>query len=83
MRITEKFRNKIIDAMPELSQELAQQIADIEQCSTATVYTHWRKLKNLDGDLSTIMLTIAKVAADKKAANKKQVEKIMRQLSAA
>lgn len=86
MQITEKFRDKILFVMPELSQQDAKKIADIEGCSTMTVYTHWRKLKALEGEVSTIHICLAELAISKKKESKKKSHKLLRlqkQLSAA
>ncbi len=90
MQITEKFRDRILIAMPELSQADAKQIAELEHCTTMTVYNHWKRLKNLEGEISTIMISIGELAASRKPtlekkekSKEKRVAKIMRQLSAA
>jgi len=86
MRITEKFRDRILCAMPELAQKDADKIAAIERCSFMTVYNHWRRLKELDGEVSTIMIALGELAISKKkdAFNvHKRIEKITKQLSAA
>lgn len=86
MQITAQFRDQILFALPELSKEDAEKIAAIEQCTITTVYNHWKKLKALEGEVSTIMLCIGEVAASrKKLADKKQkrLNRIHEQLSAA
>jgi hypothetical protein len=86
MQITENFRDSIINVMPELSQHDAERIAGIEGCTFVTVYTHWRKLKALDGEVSTIHICLAELAVSKKKESKKKSHKLLRlqkQLSAA
>ncbi len=90
MEITEKFRDQILFAMPELTQVDAEKISAIERCSAVTVYSHWKRLKNLEGDLTPIMISIAELAASHKKKAEKEAErehkrllKINRQLSAA
>lgn len=83
MQITEEFRDQILTAMPELKAEDARQIAALEKCSETTVYNHLKRLKNLEGEVSTIMLAIAEVAARHHIKQKKKVARITRQLSAA
>jgi hypothetical protein len=86
MQITAQFRDQILFAMPELSKEDADKIAGTEQCTTTTVYNHWKKLKSLEGEVSTIMLSIGEVAASRKKLvdkNQKRMNKIHEQLSAA
>jgi hypothetical protein len=86
MQITERFRDKILFAMPELSQQDARMIAALEGCSAVTVYTHWRKLKALEGEVSTIHICLAELAISKKKESKKKSHKLLRlqkQLSAA
>lgn len=86
MQITAQFRDQILFAMPELSKEDAEKIKDTEGCTTTTVYNHWKKLKELDGEISTIMLSIGELAASKKKLvdkKHKRLQKINEQLSAA
>ena len=90
MNITDKFRDQILTVMPELSQADAEKIATTEGCSHVTVYSHWKRLKNLEGDLTPIMISIAELAASHKKKAEKEAErehkrllKITRQLSAA
>ncbi len=90
MNITDKFRDQILTVMPELSQSDAAKIAGIEGCSPVTVYSHWKRLKNLEGDITPIMISIGELAASHKKKAEKEAErehkrllKITRQLSAA
>lgn len=86
MQITEQYRDQILFAMPELSTEDAEKIAATECCSTTTVYNHWKKLKDLDGEISTIMLSIGEIAASRKKLadiKHRRLKKINEQLSAA
>jgi len=86
MKITENFRDQILFAMPELAQADADKIAALEGCTPQTIYNHWKKLKDLDGDLTGIMLSLGELAASKKKViekDHKRADKIMKQLSAA
>lgn len=86
MQITENFRHSIITAMPELKQTDAEKIAAMEGCSAATVYNHWKKLKDMSGDITPIMMKLASLAESyKRKADRehKRVLKITSQLSAA
>jgi len=86
MKITEQFRDQILIVMPELSADDAGKVAAVEQCTRTTVYNHWKKLKELEGDVSTIHLCLAEVAISKKKhfdKEQRRIQKIHKQLSAA
>lgn len=90
MEITDKIRDQILIAMPELAQADADRIAAIEGCTPMTVYNHWKRLKQIKkGEVlmaTSIIIAISELAISyKKKADKehKRFSKITKQLSAA
>lgn len=86
MQITEKLRNKILFAMPELTDKEADKIAAINDVSRMTVYRYWKRLKAGDVEANNITLAIASLAASKMPDAKKKQKRlalITKQLSAA
>jgi hypothetical protein len=87
MQLTEKNRNEILLALPELPAKEADRIAAISGSSVSTVYRLWNKIKNGDEvELNDITLAIAELAASNlKEAKKKHKRwlKAQKQLSAA
>ena len=86
MQITEKLREKILFALPELPDREAEKIAGINGVSKMTVYRYWKKLKLGNVEANNITLAIASLAASKKPEAEKKKKKlalITKQLSAA
>lgn len=86
MQLTEKVREKILFALPELPDKEAELIASINGVSKMTVYRYWKRLKAGNVEANNITLAIAELAAAKKPAadkRKKKLAQITRQLSAA
>lgn len=86
MNISEKTRDRIIFALPELSDDKAERIAATEGCSKMTVYRHFKKLKGGDTEATPIVMALAELAKSKMPEAKKEhrrLLKIERQLSAA
>ena len=86
MQVTEKTRNQILFALPELSDNEAERIATIEGCSKQTVYRHYKRLKLGDRTATSIVLALGSLAVSKMPKAKKthkQLLKIEKQLSAA
>jgi predicted site-specific integrase-resolvase len=86
MQLTEKLRNRILFALPELPEKEAEKIAAVNGVSTMTVYRWWKKLKTEDVESNNITMAIAELALSKLHAIKKLKKKqvlIMKQLSAA
>lgn len=86
MQITEKLREKILFALPELPDKEAERIAGVNGVSKMTVYRYWKRLKQDDVEVNNITLAIASLAASKKpeaVKQKKRLALITKQLSAA
>lgn len=90
IRITEKIRDQILFALPELPDAEANKIATINGVSRMTVFRWMKKIREMaDGEtieVNNITIAIAELAASKMREAKrtqKKLASITKQLSAA
>lgn len=90
MKVTVKFRDQIVFALPELTLADAERIASLEGVGIATIYRAWKRLREFKAgdelEINTILISISELAASRKKIAEKNHKRLLqsqKQLSAA